>query len=103
MENQPGPKWNILIAGLSVAALVSCAGPAAQQFEQRLEQKLAKSAAVSYSDGDYKIGPEDVLEVIVWRNADLSKVVTVRPDGKVSLPLVGDIQAVGLTTAQLTK
>jgi polysaccharide export outer membrane protein len=51
---------------------------------------------------DYIIGPEDVLEIIVWRNADLSKVVTVRPDGRISLPLVGDIEATGLTPPQLT-
>jgi polysaccharide biosynthesis/export protein len=52
---------------------------------------------------DYLIGPEDVLEILVWKNADLSKVVTVRPDGKFSLPLIGDVQAAGLTTAQLAK
>lgn len=50
---------------------------------------------------DYRVGPEDVLEITVWRNADLSKVVTVRPDGKISLPLIGDISAMGKTTIQL--
>jgi len=99
----PVSKWNILLVGLSALTLVSCGASSAQHFEQKLEQKLAKSTAMSYSDGEYKIGPEDVLEVIVWRNADLSKVVTVRPDGKISLPLMGDVQAVGLTTVQLTK
>jgi polysaccharide biosynthesis/export protein len=57
-------------------------------------------------DGDrvvdeYRIGPEDVLEILVWKNADLTRTVTVRPDGKVSLPLIGDVQASGLTTAEL--
>ncbi len=52
-------------------------------------------------DKDYQIGAEDVLEISVWRNADLSKVVTVRPDGKISLPLIGDLQAAGLTPTQL--
>jgi polysaccharide biosynthesis/export protein len=46
---------------------------------------------------DYVIGADDVLEVIVWREKDLSAEVKVRPDGKVSLPLVNDIQAGGLT------
>jgi polysaccharide export outer membrane protein len=46
---------------------------------------------------DYTIGADDVLEVIVWREKDLSAEVKVRPDGKVSLPLVNDIQAGGLT------
>lgn len=52
---------------------------------------------------DYIIGPEDVLEIIVWKNADLSKVVTVRPDGRISLPLMGDVEATGLTPEQLTQ
>jgi len=50
---------------------------------------------------DYLLGPEDVLEITVWRSADLSKVVTVRPDGKISLPLIGDVSAMGRTATQL--
>jgi polysaccharide export outer membrane protein len=50
---------------------------------------------------DYILGPEDVLEITVWRNVDLSKTVTVRPDGRISLPLIGDVSAVGKTTVQL--
>jgi polysaccharide biosynthesis/export protein len=51
---------------------------------------------------DYIIGPEDVLDITVWRNQDLSKVVQVRPDGRISLPLIGDVTAVGKTPTQLT-
>lgn len=51
--------------------------------------------------GHYIIGPEDVLEISVWKNADLSKVVTVRPDGKITLPLIGDVQAAGVTSDKL--
>ena len=50
---------------------------------------------------DYIIGPQDVLEISVWRNPDLSRQVTVRPDGRISLPLIGDVDAVGRTTGQL--
>ena len=50
---------------------------------------------------DYEIGPEDVLEVLIWKNDALSKVVTVRPDGKISLPLIGDVQASGLSADQV--
>lgn len=50
---------------------------------------------------DYVIGAEDVLDISVWKNADLSRVVNVRPDGKISLPLIGDIKAGGLTPNQL--
>ncbi len=51
---------------------------------------------------EYYIGPEDVLEIIVWKNAELSKVVSVRPDGRISLPLLGDIDAIGLTLQAIT-
>ncbi|TKB80874.1 MAG: sugar ABC transporter substrate-binding protein [Nitrospira sp.] len=52
---------------------------------------------------DFLIGPEDVLDITVWRNADLSKTVTVRPDGMISLPLIGDLRANGITAAQLAE
>ena len=77
------------------------AGTACTSFDPPADSPSAMSAG--YATGDYKIGPEDVIEVNVWRNADLTKVVTVRPDGKISLPLIGDVMAVGMTPAQLTK
>ena len=52
---------------------------------------------------EYIIGPEDILEITVWKNADLSKQVQVRPDGRISLPLLGDISAVAKTPDQLTE
>jgi polysaccharide export outer membrane protein len=52
---------------------------------------------------DYIIGPEDVLEIAVWKSPDLSRTVQVRPDGKISLPLIGDVAAVSQTSAQLTE
>jgi polysaccharide biosynthesis/export protein len=50
---------------------------------------------------DYAIGPEDVLDIAVWNNTDISRTVPVRPDGKISLPLLNDVQAAGLTPPQL--
>src|SRR5438094_10637110 len=46
---------------------------------------------------DYRIGPEDVLDIAVWHNEAMSRTVTVRPDGKSSLPLLNEVQAAGLT------
>jgi polysaccharide biosynthesis/export protein len=63
--------------------------------------KIEKTSLIVTSD--YFIGPEDVLDITVWRNADLSKQVMVRPDGRISLPLIGDISAVGRTPAQLSE
>jgi polysaccharide export outer membrane protein len=50
---------------------------------------------------EYTIGADDVLSVIFWRDKELTADVTVRPDGKISLPLLNDVQARGLTPAQL--
>jgi polysaccharide export outer membrane protein len=47
------------------------------------------------------IGPDDELEISVWENAALTRTVPVRPDGKISLPLINDVQAAGLTPMQL--
>jgi polysaccharide export outer membrane protein len=52
-------------------------------------------------DLDYRIGPEDVLSISVWRNEDLTMDVPVRPDGMISFPLIDDIMAEGLTTLEL--
>ncbi len=64
-------------------------------------------AAATQSNGtgqpspDYQIGPEDLLDVSVWNNPALSRTAPVRPDGKISLPLLNDVQAAGLTPMQL--
>jgi len=50
---------------------------------------------------DYQIGPEDLLDVAVWNNTSISRTTPVRPDGKISLPLLNDIQAAGLSPMQL--
>lgn len=59
------------------------------------------SSSTTFSELDYILGAEDVIEVLVWKNADLSRTVFIRPDGKVSLPLIGDVQAEGLTPSEL--
>jgi polysaccharide export outer membrane protein len=53
--------------------------------------------AVRYGLSEYRIGPEDVLNISVWNNSAISRTVPVRPDGKISLPLVNDVHASGLT------
>ena len=50
---------------------------------------------------DYKIGPEDVLAISVWKNEAMSRVLPVRPDGMISLPLLDDVMAAGLTPTEL--
>jgi polysaccharide export outer membrane protein len=59
------------------------------------------TAAAPPATAEYRIGPEDVLAVSVWQNAELSRTVPVRPDGKISIPLVNDVLAAGLTPMEL--
>ncbi len=51
--------------------------------------------------GEFRIGPEDLLDISVWNNTEISRTVPVRPDGKISLPLLNDVQAAGLTPMEL--
>ena len=61
------------------------------------------STEAKAADNNYIIGPGDTLEVFVWRNPELSVTVPVRPDGKISTPLVEDMVAVGKTSPQLAR
>jgi polysaccharide biosynthesis/export protein len=61
----------------------------------------AANAAASMGGDQYVIGPQDVLHVAVWKENDLTATLPVRPDGKISLPLLNDVQASGLTPEQL--
>ena len=51
----------------------------------------------------FLLGPEDELEITVWKNQDLSRITVIRPDGLISMPLIGDIQAAGLTADALAQ
>lgn len=64
-------------------------------------QDNAPQKKAATNDPNYTIGPQDMLDISVWKEPDMSKTVPVRPDGKISLPLLNDIQAAGLTPTQL--
>ena len=65
--------------------------------------KPATTAAqpAAAADAEYKIGPQDVLRIDVWIEPEISRTAPVRPDGRITLPLVHDVQAAGLTPMQL--
>lgn len=73
--------------------------PPATEQTKREEAK----AVQANDDPAYLIGAQDVLDISVWKEPDISRTVPVRPDGKISLPLVRDIQAAGLTPMQLER
>jgi polysaccharide biosynthesis/export protein len=79
--------------------------PAAPASDPRVDTSrpsAANTVRVPAPEPDqYRIGPEDTLEISVWKNQDLSRTVVVRPDGKISVPLLNDLQAGGMTPLQL--
>lgn len=102
----------IALAGL----LCQTSQTLAQGQNHRENDRSTQSASVRTSDGrspvaptpakvgpEYVIGPDDVLDVSVWKEPELTRSLQVRPDGKISMPLLNDIQAAGLTAAQLSQ
>ena len=88
------------IVALTTASAV-CASAAGQTAAARPPSAVAPAPAASPSADEYVIGPDDVLSISFWREKDLTADVTVRPDGKVTVPLLNDIVASGRTPEQL--
>jgi polysaccharide export outer membrane protein len=90
-----------------VLSMAVCLAPAvsAQQQAPAVAPSSASAPATAPAGATlppgYVIGPDDVLTVVFWREKDMSAEVTVRPDGKISLPLLNDIDAAGITPEQL--
>lgn len=84
---------------LGVAALVGLAGPGASPGHAQASGSQRPDAGKS----EYLIGPADVLQVIVWKEPELTRAVTVRFDGMVTVPLLGDVAAAGRTPTQLAE
>lgn len=99
--------FGLAFVATATALTAQDASPKSGQEQKPAEQQDAKGAGApqapkaATTDPNYVIGPEDELSVNVWREADISRTVPVRPDGKISLPLVNDVQAAGLTPMQL--
>jgi polysaccharide biosynthesis/export protein len=82
---------HVVVITALLGSLVGCFEPARDMVEE-----------AGNSQKDFLLGPEDVLDIVVWKNDDLSqKAVVVRPDGKISMPLIGEVMAGGLTANQL--
>ena len=80
-----------------ISLAVGCASP-----RQGPSRTISESEN-TVSSGDYQVGPEDVLDITVWKEEGLKKEVLVRPDGGISFPLIGEVQAVGKTTGEIQK
>jgi polysaccharide export outer membrane protein len=75
--------------------------PPATAADKQAGEKPGEGARAAHSDSSYVIGANDVLAINVWKEPDISRSVPVRSDGKISLPLVGELQAGGQTPRQL--
>jgi len=94
--NKRIPSWTmILLAALATATRAQDVAPNSAPRESD------PGKVSSTGNPNYVIGPQDVLNVDVWKEAELTRTVPVRPDGKISLPLLNDVQAAGLTPDQL--
>jgi polysaccharide export outer membrane protein len=96
---------------ISLLAVTAVAVPQKEKKDAKSAPQTQSSAPVSNvpaadaagTAASYVIGPQDVLQIIVWKETDLSGTVPVRPDGKISLALLNDVQAAGLTPMELSK
>lgn len=91
---QPSRRALAAILAASMLALTGCGA---------FKTHPAAPAVAETPDRLYKIGPLDSLNIVVWRNPDLSSTVSVRPDGRISLPLVEDVVAAGRNPADLSR
>ncbi len=95
------PVWKLVISfsvvALGVLVLWGCVpGPS------QLTEAQAGAAIAAPPDQDtYKLGPEDTIEISVWKEPDLTKQIVMPPDGRITYPLIGEIKAAGLTVKQL--
>jgi len=95
-------KFTLYIMMVSFILMATCSiNYAAEDKTAALSKK--GQGAVSADSDQYVIGPEDVLLIYVWKEESITKTVPVRIDGKISLPLIDDIQAAGLTPLELKK
>jgi polysaccharide biosynthesis/export protein len=85
----------------TIFALGLAAGTLPAQDASKGRSAPPQTTAPAATDAGYKIGPQDVLRIDVWKEQEISRSVPVRPDGKISLPLLNDVQAAGLTSMEL--
>jgi polysaccharide biosynthesis/export protein len=97
------PALQALRAVALLAAWFMLGACAVQAADEPTAAPTAAPPAGAATDPDYVIGPGDTVQVFVWRNPELSVTVPVRPDGKISTPLVEDMVAVGKTSSQLAR
>ena len=92
-----------IAASLAVSLASASQGQAARSQSKQSQPSLGPTSGTNPAPpgDDYIIGPEDILEINVWKQAELSGHMPVRPDGKISMPLIGEVEVAGLTPPRL--
>src|SRR5215471_9096430 len=85
----------------AIGTMLTVGGLQAQEAARNASKQTSGEVQAATTDTSYKIGPQDVLRVDVWKETEITRSVPVRPDGKISLPLLNDVQAAGLTAMEL--
>jgi polysaccharide export outer membrane protein len=92
-------KWLLGSVALAFSLVVICGcTPAVSPLT---EAQVAAAAVATPDQDKYLLGPEDAIEISVWKEPDLTKQLVVRPDGKITYPLIGEVQAAGRTVKEL--
>jgi len=86
---------------LALALLIAAAAVPASAQQAAPGNPVVKTPPAAEVPADYVIGPEDVLTILFWREKEMSSEVIVRPDGRISLPLINEMMAAGLTPEEL--
>jgi len=93
--------WSRVVLTIALSGAMASAQQPAKSSSGTSTVGSSQANAPAIVDAGYKIGPQDVLRIDVWKEPDISRTVPVRPDGKISLPLLNDVQAAGLTAMEL--
>lgn len=92
LESKTGRVW---FCAILLLCAISCGGVVLNA------QQKQSPAPLATGEGDYHIAPGDVIQIDVWKEPEITRTILVRPDGKISLPILKDVQAEGLTAMQL--
>ena len=106
MKSSSTKRFYFLVAAIAALFLLPSyslgqADNSIAKAENDVKAQPSSSSSATAHDDSFQIGPDDVLAINVWKEPEISRAVPVRSDGKISLPLVGELQASGQTPRQL--